>query len=731
MVLYFIYIRHLQTQVSIDSNVERQKIDRLLIANRGEIACRIIRTARRLGIETVAVYSDSDRRSSHVQLADAAYHIGGAAASESYLLKDRIIDVAKKADVQAIHPGYGFLSENFEFAQLCAQEGVKFVGPKPEAIRSMGIKSLSKAIMIDAGVPVIPGFHDDSQQADDHLLAEAKGIGFPVMIKAVRGGGGKGMRISRSANDFYEQLEAARREAQKAFGDSVVLLEKFVARPRHVEVQIFGDQHGNCVHLFERDCSSQRRHQKVIEEAPAPGISPAKREELGQAAVKAAQAVKYEGAGTVEFIYDTKENQFYFMEMNTRLQVEHPVTEMITGLDLVEWQLRVAEGETLPQRQEAFIAGPKGHAFEARIYAEDPAANFMPCTGMIESMVLPKGDMIRIETGVEQGDEISVFYDPMIAKLVVWGKDRAGALSRLRGALKDYRIAGLKTNIDYLTRLASHQAFEAGAIYTDFLGDHSDELTTKTIEDKTENNLMQAVAALALTMKESQSDKLLFGHKIQPAGLWEDVKGRWISGASFVFPKERKIVLAGDGIEGAQKNQEIVVKSVKSDIKEVCVGEDTFQLKIVNYQPEVGEIDIAFVSSDGEGRCRFRVATHGERNCTIFTNDYGALNYEMSLPTFLETMSSAGDSSSGTSATWDGRHVLSPMPAVVEKVLVTEGELVQNGQVVAILTAMKMEHSLKATFEDNKSRRVDKVFFKPGDNISKMAKIVRFVDEKK
>uniref|UniRef100_A0A8C0H6S2 Methylcrotonyl-CoA carboxylase subunit 1 n=1 Tax=Chelonoidis abingdonii TaxID=106734 RepID=A0A8C0H6S2_CHEAB len=410
----------------------------VLIANRGEIACRVMRTARKMGVKSVAVYSDADKNSMHVAMADEAYFIGPAASQQSYLAMEKIIQVAKISTAQAIHPGYGFLSENTEFAELCKQEGIIFIGPPSSAIRDMGIKSTSKAIMSAAGVPVIEGYHGEDQ-SDECLKEHARSTGYPVMIKAVRGGGGKGMRIAHSEKEFLDQLESARREAKKSFNDDAVLIEKFVDNPRHVEVQVFGDQHGNAVYLFERDCSVQRRHQKIIEEAPGPGIEPEVRRKLGEAAVKAAKAVNYVGAGTVEFIMDSQHN-FYFMEMNTRLQVEHPVTEMITGTDLVEWQLRVAAGEKIPLMQEEIALS--GHAFEARIYAEDPNNNFMPGAGPLLHLSTPPPDSFtRIETGVRQGDEVSVHYDPMIAKLVVWAEDRQAALKKLRYSLHQYNVS--------------------------------------------------------------------------------------------------------------------------------------------------------------------------------------------------------------------------------------------------------------------------------------------------
>ena len=406
--------------------------NKILIANRGEIACRVIKTARRLGIKTVAVYSDADAGARHVRLADEAVHIGPAAARESYLVIERIIAAARQTGAQAIHPGYGFLSENEDFCEACEAAGIVFIGPPVSAIRAMGSKSEAKKLMEKARVPLTPGYHGDHQEPG-FLNVQADAIGYPVLIKAAAGGGGKGMRLVEKSADFLDALASCKREAAASFGSDHVLVEKYLTRPRHIEIQVFGDTHGNYVYLFERDCSVQRRHQKVLEEAPAPGMTPERRAAMGQAAVDAARAVGYVGAGTVEFIAN-QDGSFYFMEMNTRLQVEHPVTEMITGLDLVEWQLRVASGEPLPMAQEQLAIN--GHALEARIYAEDPAKGFLPSTGRLVHLAPPDENMhVRVDTGVEEGDEISPFYDPMIAKLIVWDVNRDRALARMLQAL--------------------------------------------------------------------------------------------------------------------------------------------------------------------------------------------------------------------------------------------------------------------------------------------------------
>ncbi|WP_129790873.1 acetyl/propionyl/methylcrotonyl-CoA carboxylase subunit alpha [Sphingosinicella sp. CPCC 101087] len=440
----------------------------LLIANRGEIACRVIRTARRLGIRTVAVHSDADARALHVREADESVHVGPSPARESYLLGERIIAAAKETGAEAIHPGYGFLSENADFAEAVIESGLIWVGPKPQSIRAMGLKDAAKKLMAEAGVPVTPGYLGE-EQAPERLQAEADAIGYPVLIKAVAGGGGKGMRKVNASGEFAEMLASCKREAAASFGDDRVLIEKYIERPRHIEVQVFGDAHGNVVHLFERDCSLQRRHQKVIEEAPAPGMDEATRAAVCEAAVKAARAVDYVGAGTIEFIADGSQglraDRIWFMEMNTRLQVEHPVTEEITGEDLVEWQLRVAAGETLPKRQDELAI--QGHAIEARLYAEDPVNQFLPSTGRLDHFDLPR--TLRIETGVEEGDRISPWYDPMIAKLVSHGPSRAWAIDELVGALEAVEVWPVRTNAAFLARAAADADFRAGEVDTGFI----------------------------------------------------------------------------------------------------------------------------------------------------------------------------------------------------------------------------------------------------------------------
>ncbi|MEJ7776770.1 MAG: acetyl/propionyl/methylcrotonyl-CoA carboxylase subunit alpha [Sphingomicrobium sp.] len=480
----------------------------LLIANRSEIACRVMRTAQRLGVRTVAVYSDADAKALHVRMADEAVHIGPSPARESYLVGDKIIEAAKATGAEAIHPGYGFLSENADFAQAVIDVGLIWVGPKPDSIRAMGLKDAAKTLMAAAGVPVTPGYIGDDQ-APVRLAREAKAIGFPVLIKAVAGGGGKGMRKVDRAKDFDDALDSCKREASSSFGNDVVLLEKWIESPRHIEVQVFGDAHGNVVHLFERDCSLQRRHQKVIEEAPAPGMDEATREAVCSAAVRAAQAVKYEGAGTVEFIADASEglkaDRIWFMEMNTRLQVEHPVTEEITGEDLVEWQLRVASGEKLPKRQEELTIN--GHAIEARLYAEDPAKGFLPSVGRLEHFDLGPSTELetgygRIETGVEEGDAISSFYDPMIAKLIAHGDTRENAIAALADMLDETEVWPVRTNAGFLFNALLHEDFGAARIGTGFIAQHLAELVPDPEPDEA---IWRGAASVAMAIDEDEA----------------------------------------------------------------------------------------------------------------------------------------------------------------------------------------------------------------------------------
>jgi len=488
--------------------------NKILIANRGEIACRIIRTARSMGITTVAVYSDADRHAQHVAIADEAAYIGPSPARDSYLVVDKIIQAALDSGAEAIHPGYGFLSENADLCRRCAEAGLVFIGPPAEAIASMGCKSTAKTLMAAAGVATVPGYHGNDQDLEVLKRAAAE-IGYPVLLKAAAGGGGKGMRTVVDEGEFDAALAAAMREAQASFNDNRMLIEKYLMQPRHIEIQVFCDAQDGAVHLFERDCSVQRRHQKVIEEAPAPGIAADIRERMGVAAIAAARAIDYRGAGTVEFLLDQR-GAFFFMEMNTRLQVEHPVTEMITGQDLVEWQLRVAAGEPLPCAQQDLQID--GHAFEARIYAEDPECDFMPASGRLEQLLTPtESPHVRIDSGVIEGDEVSIYYDSMIAKLIVWDSDRERALARLQRALGDYRIGGVSTNVGFLYNLASSRAFCAGEVNTGFIDQHSDEIFRRRPLDI---DYAAPLAAAALMRRRAEKARRAAERSWEPSSPW-------------------------------------------------------------------------------------------------------------------------------------------------------------------------------------------------------------------
>ncbi|XP_007094624.2 methylcrotonoyl-CoA carboxylase subunit alpha, mitochondrial isoform X1 [Panthera tigris] len=683
-----------QRTMKYSTTAAGRNIAKVLIANRGEIACRVIRTAKKMGIQSVAVYSEADKNSMHVDMADEAYSIGPAPSQQSYLSMEKIIQVAKISAAQAIHPGYGFLSENMEFAELCKQEGIIFIGPPSSAIRDMGIKSTSKSIMAAAGVPVVEGYHGEDQS--DRCLREHAGrIGYPVMIKAVRGGGGKGMRIVRSEEEFQEQLESARREAKKSFNDDAMLIEKFVDTPRHVEVQVFGDYHGNAVYLFERDCSIQRRHQKIIEEAPGPGINSDIRKKLGEAAVRAAKAVNYVGAGTVEFIMDSKHN-FYFMEMNTRLQVEHPVTEMITGTDLVEWQLRIAAGEKIPLSQEEITL--QGHAFEARIYAEDPDNNFMPGAGPLVHLSTPQADLCtRIETGVRQGDEVSVHYDPMIAKLVVWAADRQAALTKLRYSLRQYNIVGLHTNIDFLLSLSGHPEFEAGNVHTDFIPQHRKELLPSR---KATAKELLCQAALGLILKEKAMSDVF---KIQSQDRYSPFASS--SGRRLNTCYTRNITLR-DG----KKNVAIAVTYNLDGSYSMQIQDKTFQV----LGDLCNEGDCTYLKCSVNG-----VATKTKliilENTIYLFSMAGSTQIDIPVPKYLSSMRSDG--------TQEG--AIAPMTGTIEKVFVKVGDKVKAGDSLMVMIAMKMELTIKAP----KDGTIKKVFYKEGSQANRHAPLIEFEEE--
>ena len=637
---------------------------KILIANRGEIACRVIDSCRRLGVATVAVFSDADRAARHVAMADEAVHLGGPAPSDSYLRGDAIIAAAQSTGAQAIHPGYGFLSENPDFVQAVEAAGLVFIGPSPQAIRAMGLKDAAKALMEEAGVPVVPGYHGENQDPD-HLAAEAEGIGYPVLIKAVAGGGGKGMRRVDDPADFADALASAQSEARNAFGNAAVLIEKYILRPRHIEVQVFGDG-DRAVHLFERDCSLQRRHQKVIEEAPAPGMTPEMRKVMGAAAVRAAEAIGYKGAGTIEFIVDgskgLRKDGFWFMEMNTRLQVEHPVTEAITGVDLVEWQLRVASGEKLPAKQEDLHI--TGHAFEARLYAEDVPAGFLPATGRLAHLAFPDG--ARIETGVRQGDTISPWYDPMIAKIVTHGPTRAVALRALEAALVDTEVAGSVTNLDFLIALTRHDGFRNGDVDTGLIARDLDDLVAAAEPDP-------RARALAVVGLAGLADPSVTGGMT----LWQ--------------PLRRTI--AWDGGEA-------VLEVLGPGAARVTMDDTAYE---VRWQGDRWWVD--------DGLRRNRIVRHeagisvfGGRPVTLVPLD----------PLARDSAAAGGDALS-----------LSPMPGLVKSVHVTAGQQVKAGDRLAVLEAMKMEHSLTAA----RDGVVAEVLAAAGDQVEAGAPLIRLQEE--
>jgi 3-methylcrotonyl-CoA carboxylase alpha subunit len=669
-----------------------QMFRKILIANRGEIACRVIRSARKLGIRTVAVYSDADRNALHVAMADEAVHIGASPSRESYLLGGRIIEACLQTGAEAVHPGYGFLSENAEFCHQCAQAGIVFVGPPPGAIESMGSKSAAKAIMEKAGVPLVPGYHG-SDQSSSRLRRAAEDIGYPVLLKAVAGGGGKGMRVVAAADDFDDELDAARREAAASFGNEDMLVERYLSRPRHVEIQVFCDGRGQAVYLFERDCSVQRRHQKIIEEAPAPGMTSERRRSMGESAVKAARAIDYRGAGTVEFLLD-EQGEFYFMEMNTRLQVEHPVTEMITGQDLVEWQLRVASGESLPMQQDELQMN--GHAFEARIYAEDPANEFLPATGTLTWLQAPAEDRhVRVDTGVLQGDEVSVYYDPMIAKLIVWDESRERALSRLALALAEYRVGGLVSNISFLYNLATCAPFQNAELNTAFIEEHHELLFHDSEEDRVQD---LPLASLYLLLKQEERSR----RRARGADPWSP----WNASDAWHLNEPRVHTGA------------IVLNGTAYDVPVEELGRgDRRRFRISAGGKSVmatGELAGNELYADIDGYRQRVIVVPGEGSSegqyTLF-GQHGAMQFSLAQPDYGDEANDAGRSA-----------FRAPMNGVVAGLLAATGENVEQGQAVIIMEAMKMEHTLRAPVDG----KVEAIYFDVGDQVDGGAELLRF-----
>ena len=666
---------------------------KILIANRGEIACRVIKTARRLGIKTVAVFSDADRGARHVAMADEAVHIGGSPARESYLVVDRILDAAKRTGAQAIHPGYGFLSENAGFAEACANAGIVFIGPPPAAIRAMGSKSEAKKIMEKAAVPLVPGYHGDDQ-SPGLLAREAERIGFPVLIKASAGGGGKGMRVVEAAAKFADQLAGAKREAKASFADDHVLIEKYLTRPRHIEIQVFADTHGNCLYLFERDCSIQRRHQKVIEEAPAPDMDPARRSRMGEAAVAAAKAIGYVGAGTVEFIAN-QDGSFYFMEMNTRLQVEHPVTEMITGQDLVEWQLVVAAGGAMPLKQDALRID--GHAVEVRLYAEDPARNFLPSTGTLVHLRLPQENAhVRVDTGVREGDTVTPFYDPMIAKVIVHDRDRTSALRRMAALMDATEVVGVTTNAQLLKALCSHPAFVGGEVDTGFIERHRGDLFAKLAEAD-DRALAVATLARLVEWREAMPATTASGDPWSP---WSAQNGfrlldeghdevRWKDGEREIAVIARRHRDGGIALQLPGGTVEAWVQRAEEGRLAIRLGDDTFTAAAVRRTANDGGTDYTLFA-DGRSR-RLRLVD------PLDVTQYEAL---------------AADQTA----------VRSPLPGKIIDLRVRPGDTVSKGQPLLVLEAMKMEHTLAAPADGT----VKSVRYAVGEQVPEGAELVEF-----
>jgi 3-methylcrotonyl-CoA carboxylase alpha subunit len=666
---------------------------RILIANRGEIACRVMRTAHRLGVQCVAVYSDADARALHVAMADEAVRIGPAPAKESYLDAGAIIAAAKATGAEAIHPGYGFLSENAEFAEACAVAGLVFIGPPASAIRAMGDKASSKALMAKAAVPLVPGYHGENQDAA-LLKAEATKIGYPVLIKASAGGGGKGMRVVTRAEEFDASLAGCQREAASSFGDPRVLLEKYLERPRHIEMQVFADTHGNVVHLFERDCSVQRRHQKVLEEAPAPGMRNARRMPMAEAAVAAARAIGYVGAGTVEFIVGA-DGAFHFMEMNTRLQVEHPVTELVTGLDLVEWQLRVAAGEPLPLPQGRITA--HGHAIEARIYAEDPDRGFLPATGRITAMATPAtGRHVRIDTGVRAGDEISPWYDPMIAKLIVWDTDRPAALARLRAALAEFHVAGPVTNVAFLDRIAASTAFAGADLDTGLIERNREALFPAQAALPVE---AMALAAFARLKRDERAAAERAAGSADPHSPWALCDG-WRTEGNAAGSRITLEFTAGE----AQDSVELVQAAGRIDLVH---GGRNYRLA-----GEAGADGRVSLELDGRHLHARVVLGEGlaDGNVDVFV---GAMRTRMVLHDPLRR--DMADESAGGS-------LAAPMPGRVTAVLVEAGASVRKGTPLIVMEAMKMEHTISAHADGT----VAAIHFKAGEQVGEGVALLDF-----
>jgi len=666
---------------------------KILIANRGEIACRIARTARHMGIATVAVYSEADAGALHVALADEARLIGPPPPRQSYLNIAAVIGAARDSGAEAVHPGYGFLSENAEFAEACAAAGLVFIGPPAAAIRAMGSKAAAKALMEAHGVPVVPGYHGADQDVA-RLRREAERIGFPVMIKASAGGGGRGMRVVGNAAEFARALDGARREAKSAFGDDTVLVERYLERPRHIEVQVFGDVHGNIVHLFERDCSIQRRHQKVVEEAPAPGLTAERRLYIGEAAVAAARAVGYIGAGTIEFIAAENGERFYFMEMNTRLQVEHTVTEEVTGLDLVEWQLRIAAGQPLPLRQDEIAL--KGHAIEVRLYAENPARDFLPATGTLHRLHLPENRDIRVDTGVRPGDTVTPFYDPMIAKIIAWGEDRAAARSRLARALADTAVLGVTTNLGFLARIVADPDFAAGAVDTGFIERRRDSLLAPP---RPPPAIALAAAALVRLLGPAEAPRAAGSRADRCADPSADPWSRADGWRLNLAPAPRDFLFrCGD-------EDHAVAAAADGGRWRLAIGGAVYEAS--GERPPDGAFAIVL---DGV-RGAVRILEHGGTLAVFMSGESWVLDAIDPLAPPAGADPTAG-------------RLTAPMPGRVVQLLVAAGDPVRQGQAMMVVEAMKMEHTIAAPRDGT----VAAVHFAAGDLVEEGAELIALAD---
>ncbi|UTM60038.1 ATP-grasp domain-containing protein [Photobacterium sp. CCB-ST2H9] len=656
-------------------------IRRLLIANRGEIACRVIQTAKSMGITTIAVYSEADRHARHVRMADEALCIGPAPALDSYLAIDKLIDAAKNSQADAIHPGYGFLSENVAFARACQHNQIIFIGPGPSAMAAMSSKSDAKTIMSKAGVPLLPGYHGDEDNLEN-LTKTAAQIGYPVILKPALGGGGKGMKIVHRESELTEAVQSARREAKSAFGDQTLLLEKYLTQPRHIEVQIFADQHGNCVYLSDRDCSVQRRHQKIIEEAPAPGLSDRLRKEMGEAAVQAALAIQYVGAGTVEFLYDSQSQAYYFMEMNTRLQVEHPVTELITGQDLVQWQIRVAEGYRLPLAQHEIQH--RGHAVEARLYAEDTEQDFLPASGLIQYLREPvtehaaalPGHQIRarVDSGIAEGDTVTTHYDPMLAKVIAWAEDRQSAIQQLKTLLSDYQLGGLATNLKYLQRILSHEAFVQGSLSTHFIEHHQDALSADSaalLEIKSITGepvhlpLNQLLCAVTLCFQQA-AQRELTGWRLNQRSLHN---------ITLCDPQNDSCLFVFESVSDG-----------RIWLKQWMSGSDTLQLTpvyitLLELDSQVSVIDCK-VEIHG-ARHQIRLVRLADSDALLAFTHGEQQQYQL-RPNFSHHRSDQNDSP------------VAPLNGIVSEVLCQPGDTIEKDQGLVVIEAMKMEYTVRA-----------------------------------